>query len=688
MLTALIFSEAEGAKRAGKVTFNFVDVELSAVAKFVSDITGKNFIFDDRLKGKITIIAPSKLNVEDAYSLFTSVLKLKGFTVVPSGVDAYKIIPSTQARQAGMEITADRPPVNESYIARLIPLKYIASDAALKFIQPVVSRDGHISSFGPGNLLLLVDSGLNVEKVLNILGVIDQPPSLGEEPEVVFLKHSSAETIARMLNEGLGRPKKSAAGQARAVADKRLNAIVLFGNKGMKEAMKRLIVLLDVPAIEEQSAVNVYFLENADAEELAKVLAGLTRGQKPGRKGKPSPFESATLNITPDKATNSLVIVASPSDYQSLVQVIKQLDRRRKQVFVEAMIVEASINKLRDLGVKWRGIVRNKHKEPVVIGGFGSIDITAIQSIISGLAGLTVGGMENIEPLTITTPEGKQLNLKIPSLAALFSLDEFRGVVNVLSTPQLLTSDNTEAEIVVGENVPFISKIEREGTAGATAALMSSIKREDVGIKLRITPQITEGDFVKLDIYQEISSVKGDIIESIFTSVGPTTTKRSTKTSVAVKDDQTVVIGGLMQETHLKRVHKVPLLGDIPLLGWFFKFKTASKEKTNLLVFITPHIVRDAEGLTEITERKQKEFARKEKQYAEGELLVKFKPGVVTAEEAETLIAEKGASVIKAVNGVFHIRLKKGQDVKDAVREFLELPGVQYAEPNYRIKLR
>lgn len=688
-----------GIKKDQKVTFNFVDVDLSTVTKFISEITGKNFIFDERVKGKITIIAPTKLSADDAYNLFTSVLELKGFTVIPSGIDAYKIVPAMEAKQRGMQITTERLPVNESYIARLIPLRYISSDDALRFLQPVVSKDGHISAFGPGNLLLVIDSGLNVEKVLSIIEAIDQP-SIKEKPEIVILKYSSADTIAKILNEGMSRGKIRAPGQPvlsdepRVVADQRLNAVVLFGDKGMRESMKSLIALLDIPSPEAQGRINVYFLENADATELSKVLEGMLKSVQPTKQAAPgapvTPFEAASgITITPDKATNSLVVVASPADYQNLLQVIKHLDKKRRQVFVEAMIIEASVDKLRELGTKWRVTARHKG-EPVVIGGFGTMDSTSLQSVLSGLSGLTVGGMGNFLNVPITTigTDGTVTTstLTVPGFSALFSLEEFRGTVNVLSTPQILTSDNKEAEIMVGENVPFVSKRERDITT--TNTVLSSIERYDVGIKLKITPQITEGDHVKLDIYQEISSLVQGESESILINVGPTITKRSTKTSVVVKDRQTVVISGLIAERQEENIIKVPVLGDIPILGWLFKTSSVKKQKTNLLVFLTPHVVKEADSLAQITKDKQKEFAKVEKQYVEGELLIKFKEEV-TAEKALSIISEKGASVIKFIENikVYHIKLRKGQGIEDAVEEFSSIPEVQYAEPNYKMKM-
>jgi general secretion pathway protein D len=684
-------------KKSNKVTFNFVDVDLPAVAKFISEITGKNFIFDDRVKGKITIIAPSKLSADDAYALFTAVLEVKGFTVVPAGVDAFKIIPSIEAKQRGLEISTEGSLTNESYVARLISPKYIASDDAMKFFQPLISKDGHIAVFGPGNLLLVVDSGLNIEKILSLMELIDKP-SLADMPEVVLLKYSSSDSVAKILNDGLGRGKARAVpGQqagidtAMAVSDQRLNAVILFGEHTGRDAMKALIRLIDAPSPEAQGRINVYFLENADATELAKVLEGMIRGMQTARPVVPgvaaapvSPFEAAGgITITPDKATNSIVIAASPADFQNLSQILKQLDKRRKQVYVEAMIIEATIDKLLDIGTKWRATAK-KDGDPVLIGGVGQIDSAALQSVISGLAGFTLGGMGSFMNIPLTSVINGQpttSNLSVPGFAALFSLSEFKDSVNVLSTPQILTSDNKEAEIVVGENVPFIGKRERDLTTSST--VLSSIERKDVGITLRITPQITEGDYVKLDIFQEISSLKQDS-ETILTSIGPTTTKRSTKTSVVVKDNNTVVIGGLMQEKDDVNVTKIPVLGDIPVLGYLFKQKTVGKTKTNLLVFLTPHIVKEAESLAAITSGKKREFAVSQNRYVEGELLVTFKHDT-GSEKAEAVIASKGASVnARAHHGLaYRIKLREKQSVEEALAEFRALPEIESAEPVY-----
>lgn len=632
LITASVpFQSAAGAKQDrqqpvkpnGGISFNFVDVEIPTVIKFISELTGYNFIFDERIRGKITIVAPTQLSVEESFSLFTSVLSLKGFTIVPSGSKSFKIIPSSMAKQEGIITTEETVPVNEGYITRLIPAEHIKAEDTLQFLRPIVSRDGHISAFGPRNLLLVVDSAVNIDKILSILKLIDKP----------YVK-------------------------------------------------------------EEEAKINVYFLEHADATELAKVLQGILKDLQTAMravpKAQPEGVKNATplLSVTPDQSTNSLIIVAPPSDYENLVEVIRTLDKKRKQVYVEAMIVEATIEKLQELGSKWRGIARSQG-EPVSIGGFGNISSGTVLDIITGLTGFSAGGMGNFLDIPITSigADGTVTtqNLTAPGFAALFSLNEFKNAVNVLSTPQILTSDNKEAEILVGENVPFISQRERDVTT--TNTVLNSIERTDVGIKLKITPQITEGNYVKLDIFQEISAVK-DTPADVLTTVGPTTTKRSTKTTVVVQDGRTVVIGGLMQEREEEGVSKMPLLGDIPVLGWFFKFKNTTKNKTNLLVFLSPHVVKESPQLAKITQDKKKNFVTQEKFYALGELLVRFRDDVPD-DRALEIIAQHGASLIEHFKGIhlYHIGLKRGQDVEAAVKEFSSLTEVLYAEPNYKISI-
>ena len=600
LLAGTIFTSS--ALAAGKgVVLNFNEVDISTMVKFISDLTGKNFILDDRVKGKISVYSPSKLSTEEAYNVFVSVLELKGFTVVQSGKVA-KIVPSASARQSGFRLlpAGEQAPVNENYIAQVTKLENITAQEALAFLQPMVSKDGHISAFGPGNLILMVDSSINIRKLHGILETIDTERTR-EGLEIIYLKNASAEAVATTVRQWLtgsdtkpaGQPATVGGGGAGSVlADQRLNALLVFGNESVKTAVRELVTKLDVAPPEASSKVNVYYLENTDATEMAKVLDGVVKGMSataaPGLPGaaapQVSPFDSGKVTITPDKASNSLVIMASPNDYNNLVQVIKKLDRRSKQVFVQVLIAEVSLDKSRELGLQGGvigGGVLNKYL--TVAGLYDPLGtLGTIGTIIS--QGGALSPSVTASPINIT--------------AVLKALDK-NGLVNILSTPNILTSDNKEAEINVGENVPFQGSA-TQSSIGTT----TSVERKDIGINLKIKPQISEGDYIRMDINQEISAVKNDKGQA----VDLVTTKRSAKTSIVVKDKDTVVIGGLIQDTEDVNVQKVPFLGDIPGLGWLFKTTTKSRKKTNLMILLTPHIIKDSSDLAAVSADQRVKF--------------------------------------------------------------------------------
>ncbi len=581
------------------VILNFNDVDISTMVKFISDLTGRNFIMDERVKGKISVYSPAKLSTDEAFNVFTSVLELKGFTMVPSG-RVYKIVPTSVAKQSGMKVLndGDRLPVNDSYVARVISLESITAAEAVTFLQPVISKDGYISAFGPGNLLLVVDSALNVQKILGIVEMIDTEQRR-ESVELLFLKNAAAETAANVVRDWIGSrdkaPKQAGlqAGGGTVVADTRLNALVIFGSDNLKEDVKRLVKVIDVAPPEASSKVNVHYLENTDATEMAKVLDGVVKGitvQPTGQSGAAappiSPFESGKITITPDKASNSLVIMASPNDYNNLIQVIKKLDRRSKQVFVQVLIAEVSMDKSREIGLQ-TGVIGGAalNKYLAVAGIYDPLG--TLSSVLGSLSGSSAASL-------LSNFEARPANVA----AVLKALDK-NGLLNILSTPNILTSDNKEAEINVGENVPF------QGSSTVTTGFQTtSVERKDIGINLKIKPQISEGDYIRMDINQEISAVK----DSKGQAIDLVTTKRSAKTSIVVKDKETVVIGGLIQDTENETITKVPFLGDIPGLGWLFKTKTKTRQKTNLMIMLTPHIVKDAADLAETSQQQKSRF--------------------------------------------------------------------------------
>jgi general secretion pathway protein D len=579
------------------IVLNFSDVDISTMVKFISDLTGKNFIMDEKVKGKISVFSPSKISTDEAFNVFTSVLELKGFSVIKTG-KFYKILPSSDAKQSGMKLLSgtERVPVNEAYVAQIIPLNRMPSKEAETFLKPVISKDGYVASFGPANSLLVVDSALNIQKVLDIVKALDSDMNR-EGAELVFLQHATADNIASIVQEWLyGRDQTTRSTQQQnqggsvgglLVPDARLNAVIIFGNDKDKEDIKKLIALVDVEPPTSSSKINVYYLENADATEVSKVLEGMfkTTSNAPvaaAKAGAPqqSAFEGTNISITPDKATNSLVIMASPTDYQNLTQVIKQLDRRRRQVFVKALIAEVSLDKLREIGTQ------------LGVAGGGSDGTIAAAGVFDPFNFLGASNAQQKAVVAILQGLANNVNFS----GALKLLDQ-NDAINVLSTPNILTSDNKEAEIFVGANVPFVSST----NLSSTGLSQQSIERKDTGITLRITPQITEGEYIKLDIYQEISAVKNSKGEA----ADLVTTKRSAKTSVVVKDSDTVVIGGLIQTRDEDVVNKIPILGDIPLLGYLFKTKSKSRQKTNLLIMLTPQIVRNAADMAVITQKQK-----------------------------------------------------------------------------------
>lgn len=607
LLTSTILTLPAQASGKG-VVLNFNEVDISTMVKFISDLTGKNFILDDRVKGKISVYSPAKLSIDEAYNVFVSVLELKGFMVVQSGRVA-KIVPSAGAKQSGFTLLppGKQAPISDNYVAQVIKLENISAQEALTFLQPMVTKDGHISTLGSGNLILMMDTSLNIRKLQGLLKTIDSDHTR-DGPEIIYLKYASAESADAIIKQWLsGNDVKPTGQQAIAgsgstgsvLADQRLNALLVFGNEYVKTSVKELVAKLDAQPPEASSKVNVYYLENADSTEMAKVLENVVKGftaqtVSAGQSGAAAPqtstFESSKVTITPDKASNSLVIMASPNDYTNLIQVIKKLDRRSQQIFVEVLIAEVSLDKSRELGL-----------QTGVLGGgtLGKYLTLAGQYDPQGTLSTITTAISSASSSLSSTITASPLNIT----AVLKAMDK-NDLFNILSTPNILTSDNKEAEINVGENVPFQGS-STQSSIGTT----TSVERKDVGINLKIKPQVSQGNYIRLDINQEISSVKNDKGQA----VDLVTTKRSTKTNVVVKDNETVVIGGLIQDSEEVNVSKVPFLGDIPGLGWLFKTTTKSRKKTNLLILLTPHIIKDAADLAAVSSDQRVKFGESAK---------------------------------------------------------------------------
>ena len=618
LVSLFVITPSWAQRRGERISIDFHDADIRAVIKFISELTGKNFVVDSKVKGKVTVISPTKITIEEAYRMFESILEVEGYTTVPAG-KAIKIIPAREAKEKGIQAVSPREGMlyGDRIITRIIHLRFIDAESLLSVIKPLVSKESSLVSYAYTNDIILTDVASNIKKILTIVKELDVE-GFQEEISVLALEHADAKTLAAELKTifeekaraptptPVRRPRAApsttpAAGKRiiRIIPDERTNSIVLVANADDTVAIRRVIHDLDVPAPKGKGKINVYYLRNADAEEMAKVLTEIASKAKPTKEPTKGVELAGEVIITPDKSTNSLVITASPQDYEVLREVIERLDIRRLQVFVEGLIMEVRMDKMREIGMEWQftDVEWDKSFRDAKTKAFGGTsfgDINKARTSPFDLTGLIIGAADG----TITFGGDTFLNI-----AALVRALQTDSDFNILATPHLLTMDNQEAEIVVAQNVPFKVR----STATASGFPVEEIERKDVGLTLRVTPQISEGDFVRLEIYQEISNVSATQIEGATDLV---TNKRSTKTTVVVKDHQPVVLSGLIQDSVDDSVQKVPWLGDIPLMGNLFKVAKHSGGKNNLLIVISPHIIRSAEDLKGFLQEKKEEIQK------------------------------------------------------------------------------
>lgn len=600
------------------VNMDFKDADIKLLIKFMADLTGRNFIVDEKVKGKVTIISPKKVTVDEAMKAFESTLEVHGYSLLEAG-GATKVIPAAEARMRGSFGPEPGEP-GDRLETRLLPMSYVKAEDIVNTLRPLVPVTGFITAYKPTNTLIIVDYASNIKKISGIIRQLDVP---GHEETITVaqLRHAGARELAERLNKIFGSDRKSSTliagrpappskpGQPSGsggsesapeiIPEDRVNAIIIVATRHMTDRVLALIEQLDIPAPPGQGKINVYYLKNADAEEMAKVLNNLTQSAaKPTRPGAPPKPASAVqlesgVTVTPDKATNSLVITASKEDFETLSDVIEKLDIRQKQVFVEALIMEVTSDRKHEFGVEWRTTSNFTNSGVQGVGGtnFGNINSVA-ENPLNAPSGLTIGVVDGV----ISFGGKEFLNLG----GLLHALQSESGI-NILSTPNIMTTDNQEAEIVVAQNVPFVTG-ESQTTGGNT---ITTIERKNIGITLKITPQISESEVVKLDVYQEISSISPTQLDKAKDLI---TFTRSLSTAVVVRDGQNIVIGGLIRDDFTDAENKVPLFGDIPILGWLFKSRSKQKNKTNLLVFLTPHIINNDFDAMEITERQNEKL--------------------------------------------------------------------------------
>lgn len=644
-------STAPGAMEEG-LYLNAIDTDIREIIKQIAKVTGKNFLVDQKIRGKVTIISEKKMTVEEAYQAFLSALEVLGYTVVQSPGNLIKIVDLKGALQEPLPIYREESPYTDAFITRIVQLSNISALEMSNAIKGLVSREGNLFAYPATNTLIITDSGANIDRLMKIVKELDQKgPSEGLE--IIPLRYADAKEVAQQITQlyedsDTGRTsnvRRTVRGRlatrsaelsetptlSAVIPDERTNSIIVKATNRALVKVRELVARLD-RKLEEgaEGKIHVHYLKHANAKDLAEVLAALTassvtagrqvgaagRGaQTPGSLGTrggvaggqqviAAEFEGG-LKVAADESTNALIITASAKDYQTLAtEVLDKLDIPRKQVYVEAIIMELNISSSRDVGVSGQGGGSfNIGGNPAL--GFGSsLGGTSAGLSAAALSGLAAGVVsQTTQTLPITQADGTITNVEIPSFGFVLNALQEDTNVNVLSTPNLLTLDNEEAEIIVGGEVPFPTGSTL--TTGGNTTF--NVTRENVGITLKMTPQINEGDTVKIKLRQEITQVIPGASEVVLTSLGPSTTKRSVETVVAAKDQQTIVIGGLIDDNVTVTTTKVPFLGDIPILGHLFKRTAKSKQKTNILVFLRPYIIRDTKDFLKILQKKVEE---------------------------------------------------------------------------------
>ncbi len=623
---ALLPGVAQAQGMDDPVVLNFVNADIPSVVKAVGELTGRNFVIDPRVKGTVMITSARAVPRSQVYPILLAALRMQGFTAI-EGRDVVKIVPEAEAKHE-YSVTRGKE-LNERgdrIVTQVYPLQYESAAQMMPVLRPLIGPNNAIAVLPGSNTLVITDYADNVRRLNAIIAAADQPTP--NDTALIKLEHVSAVDLAhslgRLMADGSAGGQAAAPGAARLtiVPDLRSNSLLVRSDNPARIQMLRgLVAGLDVPGALGGN-VHVVYLRNAEAAKLAETLRGILSGETPtpfvatpSAAASTSPAAVATPTATAgnmilaDTATNSLVISAPDVTYNALRAVIDKLDARRAQVFVEALVVEITAEKAAEFGIQWQDL-RNVHDSGNnFIGGTNLGGRNTGSNIIDAAANLgTLGQGLNIGVVsgTVNIPGlGEVLNLGVLARAL-----ESDANANILSTPNLLTMDNEEAKIVVGQNVPFVTGQYAQTGSTTTPTPFQTIERRDVGLTLKVRPQVSEGGSIKMQIYQEISSLRPTT-----TATDVITDKRSIDSTVLVDDGRIIVLGGLIQDSMQDGVDKVPLLGNIPLLGHLFKSEKRKRTKTNLMVFLRPHVLRDtasADAMTgeryDFIRQKQAEF--------------------------------------------------------------------------------
>ncbi|MBV5306066.1 MAG: type II secretion system secretin GspD [Desulfobulbaceae bacterium] len=615
-------SRDQGAERFITIDFNNVDIHL--FIKYISELTGKNFVVDKAVQGNVTIISPTKISENEAYQLFESVLEVNGYATVPAG-SITKIMPAARAlTQNTSTISHGNASLPEDKIVtQLIPLRYTTPEEMKKVLAPLVSKTSVVIAHTQSGMLIVTETLSNIQKLLTIIDSLDVPLS-DEEIAVIPLSHASATVAATSINAlfpQTGGAKGAPGSGVKVVPYEPINSIILVASPMHAARVKRLIAMMDTEMKLNEGNIHVVYLQHATAKELSTVLTALPGQQSsdPAKKGE-TPTISKDVKIMPDIETNSLIITASRSEFKELENVIKKLDIPRRMVYLEALIMEVDADSSFNVGVNWLGVGNFDGGDGHILTGFG------------GASGTSISG--NILPVNGTNPvinkgfslgvlkQGIEIGgVTFPNIAAILKAYKGDSHVNVIATPQILTTDNKKAEISIGENTPYLTRTQAAidttttGTTDTGSIGYQNYEYKDIATKLTITPQINQADILRLEIATEVSKLKdGSEADK------PTTFKRTATTTVLVKDNNTIVIGGIIGQDETESENKVPLLGDIPGVGWLFKEKSTKQLKTNMFIFITPRIIKnpgDMEGVTAMKTDSVEKFLPEVKQLLE-----------------------------------------------------------------------
>ena len=574
-----------------QITLNLKEADIRTLIDTVSEATGRNFVVDPRVSGKVTVVSAQPMDDQALYQVFLSVLQVHGYSAIDTGT-AVKIIPDANAKQDATPLVQGSVPLpGGQLVTRVLKVVNVPVAQLVPILRPLVPQQGQLAAYPPTNVLVMSDRAANVERLAQIVGRIDQPGHT--EVEVIALRHAAAGEVVRIIGNVLNDAGKTSPASAipALAADNRTNSVLLSGDLNARLQARSIIALLDTPTQSADSA-QVIYLKYAKAEDLAEVLDAMIQSMLSNRNEQSGQGTQQSVHIAAETQTNALLVSAPPDLMQTVRSLVRQLDIKRAQVLVKAIIAEVSEELTARLGAQLAVNGAESGQGPVGASTFGG----------------TVNNLANIvrNPGAATTiPQGLLLGLgnfanNATQFAVLLEALSGDAASNILSTPSLITLDNHPAQMVVGRNVPFITGSFTNTGSTNPSNPFQTIERRDVGLTLNVTPQINEGNAIKLDIEQEASSLAG----SALGATDLITNERLIKTTVLVDDGQLLVLGGLMDESFTDSVQKVPLLGDVPVLGTLFRFTATQKRKRNLLVFIHPTIVRDTRPMDAFSRRK------------------------------------------------------------------------------------